>query len=128
MPFQNKWHKGQIMSYELEGKVVKTGNVERFDKFVCCRFWVEIPHEKYPQVVEVEAAGDKSVERASVLKRGDTVKLKFDLRGKRVKCKDGAERVFNGLRVWHIEVIESAADPEPEDKDADGAGDETMPF
>ena len=42
---------------------------------------------------------------------GQTVKVQFDIRGRRWKGNDGTERVFNTLSAWRIEAVADAQQP-----------------
>lgn len=40
---------------------------------------------------------------------GQTVKVQFDIRGRRWQGNDGTERVFNTLSAWRIEAVDTQA-------------------
>lgn len=42
---------------------------------------------------------------------GQTVKVQFDIRGRRWKGNDGTERVFNTLSAWRIEAVADGQQP-----------------
>ncbi len=66
---------------------------------------VEVPDGKYPQVLELEATGDR-IAQLDQIGPGDTVTFTVNLRGREKKNCDGA---FNSLDIWKLNVDSKGA-------------------
>ena len=111
--------------YELSGSVKEIFEEQTFGSgFNKREFVVTTNADKYPQDIKFECVKDK-VELVNKLKKGDKVKVSFDLRGREWQGK-----YFVNLNAWKFDY--SAADPasdEPPPFDpADEILDEEPPF
>lgn len=114
------------MAYELTGTVKVIYDEQTFASgFNKREFVVTDEADKYPQDIKFECLKEK-VELVSKLKKGDKVKVTFDLNGR-----EWNEKYYVNLVAWRIEAAGagSAADDEPPPYDpADEILDEEPPF
>ncbi|WP_269524423.1 DUF3127 domain-containing protein [Coraliomargarita parva] len=113
------------MSYELSGTVKEIFDEQTFASgFNKREFVVTNEADKFPQDIKFECLKDK-VELVNKLKKGDSVKVSFDINGREWNGK-----YFVNLVAWRIESgAASAADDEPPPFDpADEILDEEPPF
>jgi len=88
----------------------KTGFTKR-------EFIIETAGE-YPQHLKFEVHGEqKSANLERFNKVGQTVEVKFNLRGKLFTNKDGVETAYPSLVAWRIDRVDSNTEPEPETKE-----------
>ena len=80
---------------------------------------VEVPDDRYPQTLELEATGDR-IAQLDALAPGDSVTFHVNLRGREKKNQDG---VFNSLDIWKV-TVDSKAAP----RAAAGNGQDDIPF
>lgn len=120
----------------ITGKYLGAGKIETVgDKgYTKRKFWVDITtNEQYPDTPEFELGGDK-VNLVDHLKPGDTVQVKFNLRGRKVMSKTlNREVVINNVLAWKIDVVtmQSAAVPRAPSAVAAFTGEDTgddLPF
>ncbi len=115
----------EAMSYELSGTVKEIFDEQTFASgFNKREFVVTNEADKFPQDIKFECLKDK-VELVNKLKKGDSVKVSFDINGREWNGK-----YFVNLVAWRIESgAASAADDEPPPFDpADEILDEEPPF
>ncbi len=106
--------------YEIEGKVHLINDVQSFDSgFSKREFVIEVEDGKYPQMVKFEAVKDKT-SLTDGLKKGDAVKVFFDIRGNEYKG-----RYFVNLNAWKLEKSGAAsgnASAPPDDDPSTSSG------
>lgn len=90
------------MSFEIEGKVYKIGDVQTLKNDFTKRDFVVETQEQYPQKVNFELVKDKTAiaDRFSV---GQQVKVSFNIRGS-----EWNGRFFVNLSAWKIEAMTEA--------------------
>ncbi|MEO0509228.1 MAG: DUF3127 domain-containing protein [Verrucomicrobiota bacterium] len=111
--------------YELSGKVKEIFEEQTFGSgFNKREFVVTTDADKYPQDIKFECVKDK-VEMVNKLKKGDKVKVSFDLRGREWQGK-----YFVNLNAWKIDygAADQASDAPPPFDPADEILDEEPPF
>lgn len=82
------------------------------EKFSKRELVVEIPDDKYPQIVQFEATQDKC-ELLDNIGSGQQVEITFALRGREWTNPSGDTKVFNTLNLVRIEAIGGALTPAP---------------
>ena len=120
-------------SYQYTGQVIHIGETQEFNNnFKKALIVLCDPSDRYPQEVPFDVTG-KALDYITKLNVGDTVTVKFDLRGRKGTGNyDG--RWFGNLNVWRIDVGEASkqvSDVEPDpvpDMPEDSAEQEDMPF
>lgn len=111
--------------YELSGTVKDIFEEQTFGSgFNKREFVVTTDADKYPQDIKFECVKDK-VELVNKLKKGDKVKVGFDLRGREWQGK-----YFVNLNAWKIDygAADQASDEPPPFDPADEILDEEPPF
>jgi hypothetical protein len=111
--------------FELSGSVKEIFEEQTFGSgFNKREFVVTTDADRYPQDVKFECTKDK-VELVNKLKKGDKVKVSFDIRGNEWKGK-----YFVNLAAWKIDysAADSASDEPPPFDPADEILDEEPPF
>lgn len=89
--------------YELTGTVKEIFEEKTFGSgFNVREFVVTTEADKYPQDICLQCVKEK-VEMVNKLKRGDSVKVSFDLRGREYQG-----RYFVNLNAWKIEASHSS--------------------
>ena len=71
------------------------------DKFRKRTIWIET-EDKFPQVVEFQAANDKC-DLLNSLEVGAEITVSFNLRGREWTNQSGEVKVFNTLDLWKID-------------------------
>ncbi len=91
------------MSFEIEGKVYKIGDVQTLKNDFTKRDFVVETEETYPQKVNFELVKDKTAiaDRFSI---GQKVKVSFNIRGS-----EWNGRFFVNLSAWKIDAVEGGA-------------------
>jgi len=111
--------------YELSGSVKEIFEEQTFGSgFNKREFVVTTDADKYPQDIKFECVKEK-VEMVNKLKKGDKVKVSFDLRGREWQGK-----YFVNLNAWKIDygAADQAGDEPPPFDPADEILDEEPPF
>lgn len=87
------------MSYELQGRVHKIGDVQTIKNDFTKREFVVQTDEQYPQFVPFELIKDKT-SLIDGFKKGDQIKVSFDIRGR-----EWQDRFFINLSAWRVERL-----------------------
>ncbi|MBC2594889.1 DUF3127 domain-containing protein [Ruficoccus amylovorans] len=98
------------------------------DKFTKQRLWLKIG-DKYPQIVEFEAANAK-IECLQGVKPGTLVEIDFTLRGRTGQGKY-SDRVFNSVSLQDIRLLDGVRQSSPHPAPQASPGneeDEDVPF
>lgn len=97
------------MALEITGKYLgATPTKEVGEKNYKVRsFFVDLTDKpEYPNTPEFGLGGDTNVNLVNDLSKGDTIKVTFDLEGKKYKNRTtGKDGVFTKLRAWKIEKV-----------------------
>lgn len=93
-------------AYTYTGKVIHKGEPETFGTFTKCALVVCDNAEKYPQEVQFDVTG-KALEHMDKYDVGDTVEVKFDLRGRAGEGK-WAGKWFTNLNAWRVDKAEGS--------------------
>jgi hypothetical protein len=105
------------MSEELKvnGVIQKVGEIKEFGSkgFKSLKWVLKIPDGEYPQSVEFESTQKNAENFAKFNKVGDSVEVKFNLRGKEWTNKQGELVYFNSLNAWMVTKDASANKAEP---------------
>lgn len=109
------------MSFELKGNLHARWDTKVItDKFTTREFAIEIPNEKYPQVVKFQLINDRC-DLVDNLKKGEEITISFDIKG---RVHDG--KVYNNLVCWKIDSEkEGQAQPTAQPVEVD---DDDLPF
>jgi single-strand DNA-binding protein len=121
------------MSFELQGKIYKIGDVQTLKNDFTKREFVVETEETYPQKVNFELVKDKTV-LVNGMNIGDKVKVSFNVRGS-----EWQGRFFVNLSAWKVEAVGAQAGPGappqgpmppmPEEPfDAGDAAEDDLPF
>ena len=95
-------------SYNIKGTVRLVGQTKQVnDKFSKRELVLDVPDGKYPQVVCLEASGDRCA-ALDGLNDGDEVSVDFNIRGREWKPASGDVKFFTTLSVWKIETTKKA--------------------
>jgi len=87
---------------QQKGKIKQIGDEQVIsDKFRKRTIWIET-EDKFPQVVEFQAANDKC-DLLNSLEVGAEITVHFNLRGKMWTNPSGEVKVFNTLDLWKID-------------------------
>jgi len=111
--------------FELNGSVKEIFEEQTFGSGFNKREFVVTTDDKYPQDIKFECVKEK-VELVNKLKKGDRVKVSFDLRGREWQGK-----YFVNLNAWKVDysAAESGSSDEPPPFDpSDEILDEEPPF
>lgn len=109
------------MNFELKGKLSARWDAKVItDKFTTREFAIEIPDEKYPQVVKFQLINDRC-DLVDNLNKGEEITVHFDIKG---RVHNGS--VYNNLVCWRID----SAKPEQsqQEKKPVEADDDDLPF
>lgn len=87
------------MSYELQGRVHKIGDIQTIKNDFTKREFVVQTDEQYPQLVPFELIKDKT-SLIDGFKKGDPIKVSFDIRGR-----EWQDRFFINLSAWRVERV-----------------------
>jgi ribosomal protein L4 len=90
---------------EVKGKVKRIGIEEVISEKFKKRTIVLETGDKFPQVVELQAAQDKC-DLLNDLEIDQDVTVHFNLRGREWTNKEGVIKVFNTLDLWKVEKAE----------------------
>jgi hypothetical protein len=85
------------------------------NNFKLRRFYVDITtNPEYPNTPEFQLKGDK-VTLVDMLQKGQTIRVKFNIDGRKYVGQDGKEGVITNLSAYKIEVIQAqnVASPAP---------------
>jgi len=111
------------MSYEYTGRIVHIGEMETYGNFSKRVVVITDDHPDYPQAVPFEFV-QKCVDKPLDYNEGDTVTVKFDLRGR-----EHNGRYFGSNTGWHISGNQS--EPQPVDNREEtqaGVDEDEIPF
>ena len=93
------------MGFDLTGKLVaKFETIQRSATFKTREFVVETSSGMYNEYIKLQAVQDKC-EILDTMRKGDTIKVAFDLRGKLVNTKDGRQVYITNINAWKIEKL-----------------------
>lgn len=99
--------------FKVQANVKSVGQtIPVSEKFSKRELVVEIPDDKYPQIVQFEATQDKC-ELLDNIGSGQQVEITFALRGREWTNASGETKVFNTLNLVRIEAIGGAPTPAP---------------
>lgn len=87
------------MSFELQGRVHKIGDVQTIKNDFTKREFVVKTDEQYPQLIPFELIKDKT-SLIDGFKVGDAIKVSFDIRGR-----EWQDRFFLNLSAWRVEQV-----------------------
>ena len=87
------------MSFELQGRVHKIGDVQTIKNDFTKREFVVKTDEQYPQFIPFELIKDKT-SLIDGFKIGDAIKVSFDIRGR-----EWQDRFFINLSAWRVEQV-----------------------
>lgn len=115
--------------FKVKGNVKKVGQtVSVSDKFSKRELVLEIPDDKYPQIVSFEATQDKCAILDNIME-GQEVEVSFGLKGREWTNPQGEVKVFNTLNAFRVDAVGSApAKPTPVPVAATTEDDEPLPF
>lgn len=91
------------MSFEIEGKVYKIGDIQTLKNDFTKRDFVVETQEQYPQKVNFELVKDKTA-LADRFAIGQQVKVSFNVRGS-----EWNGRFFVNLSAWKVEAVAEGA-------------------
>ena len=110
--------------FKLQANVKSVGEtVAVSEKFSKRELVVEIPDDKYPQIVQFEATQDKCSLLDSI-GAGQEVEITFALRGREWTNASGDTKVFNTLNLVRIEAVGAMPQPAQVAKEED----DSLPF
>jgi hypothetical protein len=96
------------MAYDISGTIKRIGATEqKSEKFSKRTLILDVEDGKYPQVVELQATGDRCGQLDDY-RAGDEVSVSFNLRGREWTGKDGVVKVFNSCDIWRIARVGAA--------------------
>jgi single-strand DNA-binding protein len=111
------------MAYDIKGIVHLVSETKQVsEKFQKRPIVLEVADGKYPQFIEFEATGD----RCSLLdgaRVGDTMRITFNIRGRKWDKPGGETRYFVSLDIWKVEIEAKAAG-----STVDAKAEDTLPF
>ncbi|MGF1565116.1 MAG: DUF3127 domain-containing protein [Flavobacteriales bacterium] len=90
------------MSFELQGRVHKIGDVQTIKNDFTKREFIVKTDEQYPQFIPFELIKDKT-SLIDAFKIGDPIKVSFDIRGR-----EWQDRFFINLSAWRVEQVGAA--------------------
>ena len=100
------------MAYELQGTLFELFDTQQVtDKFKKREFVVETTSGMYNEYIKLQAVQDKC-EILDTMKKGDIIKVAFDLRGKLVNTRDGRQVYITNINAWKIERIAGGSAPQ----------------
>lgn len=110
------------MNFELKGNLHARWDAKEItDKFTTREFAIEMPDEKYPQVIKFQLINDRC-DLIENLKKGEEITVHFDIKG---RVHDG--KVYNNLVCWKIES-ENKEQAQPTVPPPAQADDDDLPF
>ena len=96
------------MAYEASGKLIEIFPTEtKGASFTVREFVLEIPSGQYTDSVKFQLTQDKT-SLLDDFRKGDAVKVTFDIKGKPYTGRDGETKYFSNLNAWRIEPAGSA--------------------
>jgi len=99
--------------FKVQANVKSVGQtVTVSEKFSKRELVVEIPDDRYPQIVLFEATQDKCSLLDSI-GAGQQVEITFALRGREWTNGNGEVKVFNTLNLVRVETVGSSPKPTP---------------
>jgi hypothetical protein len=99
--------------FKVQANVKSVGQtVSVSEKFSKRELVVEIPDDKYPQIVQFEATQDKC-QLLDSIGSGQQVEITFALRGREWTNASGETKVFNTLNLVRIEAVGGSSIPAP---------------
>jgi hypothetical protein len=114
--------------FKIQANVKSVGQtISVSEKFSKRELVVEIPDDKYPQVVQFEATQDKCGLLDSI-GSGQQVEITFALRGREWTNASGETKVFNTLNLVRIEAIGSTPTPKAVPVTVATDDDDSIPF
>lgn len=98
-----------MASYETKGTIIRVGKTEAKGAkgFLTRTLVLEVEDGKFPQTVEFQATGDRCAQ-LDEHGAGDSVNIKWNLRGREWAGGDKGPRIFNSLDVWKVESLSKA--------------------
>lgn len=122
------------MGFEVTGTVlVVTPTKQVSDKFRKRELVIEVAdNPKYPQTLQFEAGNDRC-DALDGIGIGDTVRIEFNLRGRKWTSPSGEVKYFNSLDAWKVDRVGAAktngAPPPPQQAiGTSGDVDDGIPF
>lgn len=99
---------------EITGTVLEIGQTTQVtDKFKKRDLILEYAdNPQYPEQIKFEAH-QAVCDKLDELRPGDTIKVHFNLRGRKWTDKQGKDQYFNTLALWKFEVNQTVATPPP---------------
>jgi hypothetical protein len=114
--------------FKVQANVKSVGQTNAVsEKFSKRELVVEIPDDKYPQIVQFEATQDKCSLLDSI-GSGQQVEITFALRGREWTNPSGETKVFNTLNLVRIEAIGSTSTPKAAPVVVATTDDDDIPF
>lgn len=114
--------------FKVQANVKSVGQtIPVSEKFSKRELIVEIPDDKYPQIVQFEATQDKC-ELLDNIGSGQQVEITFDLRGREWTNPSGDTKVLNTLNLVRIEAIGSTPAPKAAPVVATTDDEDSLPF
>jgi single-strand DNA-binding protein len=94
------------MSYELIGKLHHKGQEQQVTDRFKKREFILLDESKptFPQAITMQLTQDRCRE-LDQFSEGETVKVKFSLRGKEFTDKNGEKKAFTSLEVWSMLTV-----------------------
>ncbi len=109
--------------FELEGKVKEIFDEQTFGSgFRKREFVVTVEDGKYPQDIKFECVQDK-IDQISSISRDDTVKVKFDIRGREWKG-----NYYVNLSAWQVNSSSGGDSAAPVDAPSEEEPPDDIPF
>jgi len=93
---------------ELTGKIEEIRQtIQRTPTFMVREFVIEVENQRNQQWNDhiLFQTSNNNCVLLDNFQVGQTVKITFDIQGRRWKGNDGTERVFNTLSAWRIEAV-----------------------
>jgi hypothetical protein len=116
------------MAYDIKGTVKRIGPTEtKGEKFTKRALILDVEDGKWPQVVELQATGDRCG-HLDPINVGDAVTVSFNLRGREWTGRDGVVKVFNSCDIWKIEVTAKAGKSAGYDSTVPAGSNDPLPF
>jgi hypothetical protein len=114
--------------FKIQANVKSVGQtVSVSEKFSKRELVVEIPDDKYPQIVQFETTQDKC-QLLDSIGSGQQVEITFALRGREWTNPSGDTKVFNTLNLVRIEAVGGTPTPAPAPVAATTEDEDSLPF
>jgi len=115
------------MPYEADGKLVEIYPIKtRGASFQVREFVVEMASGKFSEYIKFQATGDKTTVLDD-FRKGDLVRVTFDLRGRPWTGNDGTTQYFTNLNAWRIEPANNHTAPANQQREEQFGKDSGMP-